>query len=742
MALRFPFFSPAPAGRITALALLCVLLAVSCLTGCGPDRTHRAESLRALARWEDQRLAPQDSLTALLNDADAHVRLAAVRSAGLIGRSGVLPAMANLLADRSTTVACQAAFSLGLLGDDDAVDDLAQAARGPRPALRVAALQGLAHLQHDGAAFLAAAAAEDPAEAAAAWDGLRNVAAQADSAALRQALLAGLERQESDIIWRVLRCCEVTPWPALTAAVAPHARSVQPQVRVHAYRALARLGTEEALTAVVAAGRAADRFRDHHRDRVEIALLRALGALATHDFRREEKSGDPREFLTASLIEGAGSANPHVALTALAAMESAVDELPLPREAARQESLLPVWRIRLARAARSHLDHPTPQVRAAAVRAWARLRGEGSGPELARILAEDQDPQVAVACLFAISRVHPAPLLLLNPFTAPTGDARQSSALKVAALEGTAHVFQNRPDTLPANLTRSFVLDRLTAAAADPDFVVAATGADLLGQFPHRLGLTALVELWDRAAGAEKADLQLAVLSALQGMGEAVAKLERPDSTGTATDPLLDITREVLRSSFDSPDLRVRYQGREAALATDLLPARLIPSRASLLATLPAFTRSSQQAPLALPFDAPKVRCLTDKGEFIIELDGRTAPNTCAVFLDLIGQGFYDDLDFHRVVPDFVVQGGCPRGDGWGGPGFTIRSEWSRRPFTRGVVGIAHSGKDSGGSQFFVTLSEQPHLNGRYTVFGEVTKGMDVVARLTVGDRFQLVVVP
>jgi len=95
-------------------------------------------------------------------------------------------------------------------------------------------------------------------------------------------------------------------------------------------------------------------------------------------------------------------------------------------------------------------------------------------------------------------------------------------------------------------------------------------------------------------------------------------------------------------------------------------------------------------------------------------------------------------MNFHRIVPDFVVQGGDPDGGGWGGPGFSIRSEWSQAKYKRGAVGIAHSGKDTGGSQFFVTLSPQPHLNGRYTIIGQVTKGMDVVDRLEVTDTFRL----
>ena len=111
------------------------------------------------------------------------------------------------------------------------------------------------------------------------------------------------------------------------------------------------------------------------------------------------------------------------------------------------------------------------------------------------------------------------------------------------------------------------------------------------------------------------------------------------------------------------------------------------------------------------------------------------APNTCATFLALVREGYFADLGFHRVVPDFVIQGGDPSGTGWGGPGFTIRSEWSRLPYARGTVGIAHSGKDTGGSQFFVALSPQPHLDGRYTLFGQLRAGGEVLDRIEVGDR-------
>ena len=100
----------------------------------------------------------------------------------------------------------------------------------------------------------------------------------------------------------------------------------------------------------------------------------------------------------------------------------------------------------------------------------------------------------------------------------------------------------------------------------------------------------------------------------------------------------------------------------------------------------------------------------------------------------LAQRGFYDGLTFHRIEPGFVIQGGDPSGDGYGGPGFALRCEVTRRPFARGSVGMAHAGRDTGGSQFFITQSRQPHLDGRYTAFGRVTSGWEVLDGLLEGD--------
>ncbi|MBR2158381.1 MAG: peptidylprolyl isomerase [Campylobacter sp.] len=112
----------------------------------------------------------------------------------------------------------------------------------------------------------------------------------------------------------------------------------------------------------------------------------------------------------------------------------------------------------------------------------------------------------------------------------------------------------------------------------------------------------------------------------------------------------------------------------------------------------------------------------TDKGDMVAQLYPQETPQTVANFANLAKSGFYDGLNFHRVIPNFVIQGGCPYGSGIGGPGWRIKCECvgQKRKHNRGSLSMAHAGRDTGGSQFFVCHSAQPHLNGVHTVFGEL----------------------
>jgi peptidyl-prolyl cis-trans isomerase B (cyclophilin B) len=136
-------------------------------------------------------------------------------------------------------------------------------------------------------------------------------------------------------------------------------------------------------------------------------------------------------------------------------------------------------------------------------------------------------------------------------------------------------------------------------------------------------------------------------------------------------------------------------------------------------------------------------RCVmtTSKGDITIDLFPKEAPNTVANFYTLASDGFYDGLAFHRVIPGFVAQGGCPEGTGAGGPGWVIACETKGNPHKHktGSLSMAHRGKDTGGSQFFLVLAPQPHLDGLHTVFGQVSEGLDVMQDLEIGDEIKSV---
>ena len=126
-----------------------------------------------------------------------------------------------------------------------------------------------------------------------------------------------------------------------------------------------------------------------------------------------------------------------------------------------------------------------------------------------------------------------------------------------------------------------------------------------------------------------------------------------------------------------------------------------------------------------------------------IELFDKEAPGTVDNFKTLIEKGFYNGLNFHRVIDGFVAQGGCPHGTGTGGPGYTIKCETENNPHIHqvGALSIAHAGKDTGGSQFFICYDSFPHLDGVHTVFGQVTSGMEHVFDIKQGDRIKEIVI-
>lgn len=769
--------------RPRALPLF-VVCCLAVLGACAP--ADRDEQLADLARWQDQRLAPVDSLTALLLGPDAQVRRAALRAAGLIGRSDVLPAMLAGLTDPSAAVRRQAAFSLGLLGGNHAVLPLGNLLESPDAALREAAAGGLAHQEHDGTRLLHAALHDEPRVAAAAWTSLRHAAGRAPRDSLVAAIRAGLMRSEPDVRWRVLRCAELVPDSSLVAMIAPHTTADHLEVRVHALRALSRHAGPQALDAVL---RSADRHgRLGARDRTRLAVheLRALGNLAAPILGADpDPAHDTLAGRAAALLhQRAGAGEEPVAVTALEAMTSLGHALALPDAAADLESLLPVWRLRLVRAAHARLDDPSVAVRAAALTALAALRGPGALDEVAAGLA-DPDPTVAGSALSALLRLTPGHDQVcdwsadLAARHGPFGVALVLGALPALLddLEARGRIggpLTVLPRRLDPGCLPSLAWWLAVQGLFQDDPAARALAAPVLARLPGPASRQALLAAWHTEAA--DADTRLAIVRALADHEALLAGghaafeprrreclfFARTDRDPRAADPLADplaspaelgratdadastataAASAILTAAFEMPDLRLRLAARDAAVRTGLVAPELIPSAASLRETMPATERPAGQ-PAAAGSDAPtRVRCVTDRGTFEIRLRPDLAPNVVGAFLALIAAGFHDDLAFHRVVPDFVIQGGCPRGDGWGGPGWTLRSEWSQQPFERGTVGLAHAGKDTGGSQWFVCLSPQPHLDGRYTVFGKVTSGLDVLDQVRKGDRYRLEIV-
>jgi cyclophilin family peptidyl-prolyl cis-trans isomerase len=251
------------------------------------------------------------------------------------------------------------------------------------------------------------------------------------------------------------------------------------------------------------------------------------------------------------------------------------------------------------------------------------------------------------------------------------------------------------------------LLDRLRS----DDFMVRASAANALAEMKAAGAAGPLAQAYRASDGDSTYVARAATLSALTRLDPAAA-------------------RPVLEDALKDRDWAVRV--RAAALLREQgatgLDQSMRPAPAGRV------MEEAERQALAAPQFSPHAFIETDKGTVEIELAILDAPQTVGNFMSLARKGFFNAVAIHRVVPDFVMQDGDPRGDGEGGPGYSIRDEINQRPYLLGTVGMALDWEDTGGSQFFITLSPQPHLDGRYTVFGHVVNGMDVVDRLLPGD--------
>ena len=247
------------------------------------------------------------------------------------------------------------------------------------------------------------------------------------------------------------------------------------------------------------------------------------------------------------------------------------------------------------------------------------------------------------------------------------------------------------------------------------DVIVRSTAATLLADYSSEENLNALVQALANEKTDTANDARLAILTALSKYRSEKAI-------------------ESVKAALNDPDHLVRRR------AIDLLKqmgAGDFSDRIGIVQT--GHDKGFYQQVAARLNKKVTATIHTDKGLIKIELFPQDAPITVDSFITLARKGYFNNLTFHRVVPNFVIQGGDPRGDGEGGPGYQIRCEINTRPYARGAIGMALSGKDTGGSQFFITHSPQPHLDGGYTVFGQVVSGMDVVDRIPRGDLIRKV---
>jgi len=384
------------------------------------------------------------------------------------------------------------------------------------------------------------------------------------------------------------------------------------------------------------------------------------------------------------------------------------------------------------------LVSPRDTLRREALRALALLPPDPSlRPRLVALVAE-RDPWIRAAALSALARADRADFtLVLSGMDAdPVWWVRGALASALGDLGdetsvGILHAMlrDDDPRVLPAVLDAlrrargRDALDTLRRHLEHADLGVRVAAAESLTALGPVGASAALVAAWRRGLGDGPGELEgrIAAVKALAAQADAAAKAG-----------LLEVAKA-------DPARAVRAR---AALALRAL-ATEAPDPGPQAVLRPALDYREAMGPFdprpGVPLYTPRAFLRTRHGTIEVHLDVVEAPLTTASFVDLARQGFYDGLVFHRVEPGFVVQGGCPRGDGNGGPGYALRCEITQRPYGRGAVGMALSGKDTGGSQFFITLSPQPHLDGGFTLFGQVVAGMEAVDRMRPGDVIERV---
>jgi cyclophilin family peptidyl-prolyl cis-trans isomerase/HEAT repeat protein len=668
---------------ILTLTVLPCFLALGCASGAPrrnpdlPDPLSRIETLSRILVLEDSRSLGDGALGSFLHSEDPAIRRRAVLAAGRIGDPLVLPRVVERLKDSEIEIRRIAAFSLGLLGREDAVPALTAALVDVDAATRGRASEALSRIGHA------------PSGA---------VIAQAFRAALPRTgggllTIRGDDPGRDDDPWVELRLhlfalARLKDGTSLAAALLGPDGS--PVVDWWASVWAAMRVPDVRLAPVLVRGATAE---DPY---IRSLAARGLGALKDPSrldlLKRLAEDRDPGVVVQAlRAVASIGAAEG----AALAALHVDSPNPTLRREALLAFAALPQtgrWRARII----DNVGHADPWVRAAAWPALIRSDVEDVGIVLSTI-GPDSDWRVRQAVASALAEnlgEKAAPFLL--PMLADA-DARVV------------------PGVLSA-LARARGLDAaptLKDHALKADMGIRAAAVEGLMTLEAKSG-SDFTEAYSRAYDASLVDADIEVRMTLV---EAVAKSKSAQ------------TRTLLRRIVGSDPSRAVRQRALSALSEGFAP----PEEQSIRMA-DARRLAAVYEPEANALFSPRVLIVTRHGMIELALDIVDAPLTSASFVRLARAGFFNGLTFHRVVPGFVIQGGDPRGDGYGGPGRTLRCEYNTRPYGRGAVGMALAGKDTGGSQFFIAIEPQPHLDGAYTQFGQVLSGMDVVEKIRPGD--------
>jgi cyclophilin family peptidyl-prolyl cis-trans isomerase/HEAT repeat protein len=698
--LAFAAFVAASVGANVA----CVPKDVQVQTPAAPPPVTWEQKLEWMLRLEDQRILrdpnppqpvvlkpataktpavyappPPSDLVRLLQDSEGRTRRRAALAVGRVGlREGVEP-LAQLLGDTEPEVRQMAAFALGLIGDASGRGPLLQALQGTDPIVQARAAEALGLIgdKTDAAAIGAVVQAHIKAGA------LASVAADQETYPLAPPLevirlgLGALVRLQS---YDAIAAAALDATGAPVSTWWPIAFALQ---RVNDPRAAAALTTLAATPGRYTASFAV-RGLAASKTPQAVATLRAI-------IQQQQRQAHPAVVIQA--IRG---------VAALGDAASAPALMAIVNDAASD-----------------------PAVRLEAMTAFGTVATSEHADLLVDLLL-DGGAGIRAVAYRALARVEPdtfmATIAGLDPDREWTVRAATAAALGTLPAERSLPrltlMLQDRDQrVVPAVLTALGALDApeieplLTERLRAADFVVRATAATVLADRKAQTAVPPIVAAYKESLGDSTYVARAAILAALHRLSPTVAR---------------DFLQDALADREWAMRVRAAALLREQGVTDTDAAIRPAPVRRQ--------PGDPAWAGIVSPAYSPLAFIDTDKGRIEIELAVLDAPLTVDSFVALARANFFDGIAIHRVVPDFVVQGGDPRGDGEGGPGYAIRDELNQRPYLRGTVGMALDWKDTGGSQFFITHSPAPHLDARYTVFGRVVAGMEVVDRLMPWD--------